>query len=186
MANNQLPTVSVITFKKCNVITQKDLDELKKNAELNKDQKEELTNLKITHLKLIEKNEKKKTKWHEKKQKLKNQNKQLTEEIIQKNQEIKMLKKTINKIKTAFTDTDLTAIPASVISAPVIKKEIKSIFNKPMSCIELINIDLTDDIEKENIIFKCCLCKMYYETSNDLEIHIDTIHSDIFRNANKL
>ena len=67
MANNQLPTVSVITFKKCNVITQKDLDELKKNAESNKNQKEELTNLKITHLKLIEKSEKKKTKWHQKK-----------------------------------------------------------------------------------------------------------------------
>ena len=48
-----------------------------------------------------------------------------------------------------------------------------------MSRIELINIDLTDDVEKENIIFKCCLCEMFYETSNDLEIHIDTIHSDL-------
>ena len=124
MANKQLSTASVITIRKCNVITQKDLDELKKNAELNKNQKEELTNLKINHLKLIEKSEKKKIKWNQKKLKLKNQNKQLTEEINQKNQEIKRLNKTIQKIKTAATDATNTAIPAPVIPAviPIIKR----------------------------------------------------------------
>ena len=158
MANNQLPTASVMTFKKCNVITQKYLDELKKNAELNRDQEEELTNLKITHLKLIEKSEKKKTKWHQKKLKLKNQNKQLIEEINHKNQTIKMLNKTIKKIQTAATDATDTAIPALVITAPIIKRYTN----------------------------KCCLCHMYLETVEDLEFHIDNDHSEIFRNPIKL
>ena len=94
-----------------------------------------------------------------KKKTLKNQNKQLSEEIIQKNQEIKMLKKTIKKMKTAASSAkDLAAI-AVVSTVPAV------------------------EIEDNN---KCCLCNHLFYNAAALEIHIDRIHSDIFRNPIKL